>query len=768
MDINLYNATLKLLKQNLAILHEYTLRDINNQFALIKDMAGFNASHAAIGKELVNSEIWTKKDIETAYRLVNFYKKQLSITHLTDLLPSLDEILNNVPEELNKSIRRILTVDKGTGNDFVFQFSYDNALINKLKNEVLTRYYDVMTKTWRVRNINTEKVKNIAKFCSENDFLITPSAQFLLDSFNSTDNNVSEIKAPTINGNISLIDYFQQGKAIFVTFNFSHEILEKIHDINVPKKFVTIYSVKGWVFKLSNLEELEGNFNKNSYSTFINKIRKISSEHNLIISEEVLKLFEEHYNDNDVNIFKQPDITLDASLIERVLRPFQEIGVKFILERKNVLLGDTVGTGKTIQAIASIVNSKVQKSLIIVPNTLKYNWNNEWAMTSLNHFVTMIQSKDKAEKINWDSDVIIINYDLITKHFDKLASLPFEFIVLDESHYIKNEKSLRTKAIIKLINIVKPEYRLLMSGTPITNRPKELVPQLKAINQFKKFATKDIYFLKRYCGAVQTSFGLNSDGATNLDELYQKLIQTCYLRRETEQVLKDLPEKQRNICYIDIDNRSEYNHAESDLMNYLKEWKSYDNKKLGKVQQAEHLVKIEHLKQILAKGKLKQSIQWIKDFLETGEKLVVFIHHKEIAQALKEEFPEALCILGGSSLIDKNDAVNEFQNNPDKKLIICSKTGKEGLTLTASSNLLFIELWWTPTDHDQAEGRIYRISQKNNCNFYYILGKDTIEETDIYPLIESKRAIFNQVARGMAEDDMQVDIMDELIKKWMV
>jgi SWI/SNF-related matrix-associated actin-dependent regulator 1 of chromatin subfamily A len=231
-----------------------------------------------------------------------------------------------------------------------------------------------------------------------------------------------------------------------------------------------------------------------------------------------------------------------------------------------------------------------------------------------------------------------------------------------------------------------------------------------------------------------------------------------YLRREKEQVLKELPDKTRSTILFDINNRSEYDRAYNDIRQYIYETKE---KKISAY--AEALIKIETLKQLIAKGKLEQSIEWIENFIEQ-EKLVLFVHHKEIVKDLKEYFPEALTITGDDDIVAKDQAVQEFQNNNNAKLIICSiKSASVGLTLTASSNVAFLELAWTPADHDQAEDRCHRIGQKNHVNIYYLLANNTIEDQMIMPLIEKKRNIFNQVVRGV-EVSGNGDLLRDLIE----
>lgn len=427
---------------------------------------------------------------------------------------------------------------------------------------------------------------------------------------------------------------------------------------------------------------------------------------------------------------------------------------------KLYITDDFIVTHNTFQTLGAIDFNGSLPALVVCPNTLKYNWDLEVEKFISTRSSFVISAKDKT--IPEGKDIYIINYDIVGKKLDLLKEIPFKFIACDEAHYIKNDKTARYKAIVDLIETLDIEYRVLLSGTCITNRPKELVPQLKALGVLHKMVNKDWDFYLRYCNAYRTDFGWDLSGASNTQELHQKLTKYCYFRREKEEVLKDLPEKQRNNVYLEIDNLKEYNKALVDLISYLSELKK-EEVTIG----AQHLVQIEVLKQLVAKGKLEAVKTWINDFVENDEKLIVFAHHKEIISSLKESYPDALCIDGSTSTEDRQKAVTEFQTNLSKKLIFCSiKSASVGLTLTASSNVAFIELPWTPGDLDQAEDRAHRIGQKNNVNIYYLLGKNTIEDLKIMPLIEKKRAVFNAVARGqeVKQKDLQTSMLSELVK----
>ena len=164
---------------------------------------------------------------------------------------------------------------------------------------------------------------------------------------------------------------------------------------------------------------------------------------------------------------------------------------------------------------------------------------------------------------------------------------------------------------------------------------------------------------------------------------------------------------------------------------------------------ARRLVEIEALKMTAARGKLGAVVRWAEDFLESGEKLVLFGWHREIVDALAERFG-APKITGDATAEDRQAAVDGFQGDPDTRLLVANvRAGGVGLTLTAASNVAFCELGWTPAEHDQAEDRCHRLGQKDSVNAWYLLAEDTIESR-IYALIEKKRRVVGAATEGTA------------------
>jgi len=429
--------------------------------------------------------------------------------------------------------------------------------------------------------------------------------------------------------------------------------------------------------------------------------------------------------------------------IKRTLFPYQAEGVDFI-ERVggNGLIADEMGLGKTIQALAYLqLHPELRPALIVVPASLKRNWQREIEMTMSTACESQLLNGKKNYQLK--GDIFIINFDIVADWAVYLSKINVKIMIVDEIHKIKNNKAKRTKAVKWLKKRI-PQF-IGLSGTPITNRPVEFYNAIEMINpdlfgNFWKFG-------QRYCDAKNTGFGWDFSGATNTDELHKLLTQSIMIRRLKKDVLKDLPDKIRSYVPIELTNSTEYNRARKDFLKYVEETKSFEAAE--KAAEAETLTMINTLRQLAVEGKMKQLIEWIKEFLETDEKLVLFAVHKATIDLVMQEFGElAVKIDGSVSNVNRDEAVQQFQNNPKIKLFVGNiQAAGVGLTLTASSNVAFMELPWTPGELLQAEDRCHRIGQKNAVNVYYLLAAGTIEE-DMAKLLDSKRMVLDSVLDG--------------------
>jgi SWI/SNF-related matrix-associated actin-dependent regulator of chromatin subfamily A-like protein 1 len=438
--------------------------------------------------------------------------------------------------------------------------------------------------------------------------------------------------------------------------------------------------------------------------------------------------------------------------------PYQSKGIAFI-ENKNgrALVADEQGTGKTLEALGYLqLHLKLRPAIIIVPASLKLNWEREAEHWLPNPRVEIL-SGTKPWKIT--GEIIIINYDIISGWKETIKALKPQVLILDECHLIKNNSAQRTKAVKQIAKGI--PHVIGLSGTPILNRPIEIYNALKLINPEVVGSLWD--YGKKYCGLHHNGYGWDFNGASHTTELHKLLIESVMIRRLKSEVLADLPEMMHSFVPIELDNRKEYQSAEQDFISFVQRTKG--SEAAEKANNAATLVEIEGLKQLAVKGKMKQVIDWINNFLEADGKLVVFAVHKFVIDQLMDAFKGISVKIDGSvSMVDRQKAVDAFQTDPKIKLFVGNiQAAGVGITLTAASSLVFIELGWSPSVMDQAAARIHRISQKFSVMIYYLLAVDTIEEK-IAKLLDKKRKTVDAVMDGIETD--QKSLLSELMKEY--
>jgi len=452
------------------------------------------------------------------------------------------------------------------------------------------------------------------------------------------------------------------------------------------------------------------------------------------------------------------DAALHVAGLGGELKPFQRAGVSYLLERRRAFLADEQGLGKTIEALAAIEAAGAYPAVVVCPASLKLNW-----LRELEHWLGQRSARalsgngGGADAEAPAADITVVNYDIVAARLDELSALRPRALVLDESHYCKNAAAKRTQAVQRLSHAVPRDGLVLaLSGTPVTNRPAELISQLRILGRLEDFGS----------GA---RFGQRFRGADAHLRLHWHLRARCFVRRLKVDVLPQLPAKTRAIVPVELDNETEYRLAERDLVAWLRS-QPLDlgelDAKVAAALRAERLVRCNALKLLAARGKLHAALAWIHDFCRSGERLVVFARHQEVQRAVLARFPHALHILGQDSPVARDAALRAFQApeaREDNQLIVCSiEVAGHGLTLTRASSVAFLELDWTPAKHDQAEDRCHRIGQQDAVNAYYLLAADTIDET-ISALLERKRAVIGAVTDGRQEDEQGV--LDALVRE---
>jgi len=343
----------------------------------------------------------------------------------------------------------------------------------------------------------------------------------------------------------------------------------------------------------------------------------------------------------------------------------------------------------------------------------------------------------------------IISYDLVCKKQKELQQKNYQFIILDESHCIKDFKSARTKAVEPLLKASK--YLVLLSGTPALSRPIELFPQISALDP--KLFRWVSEFGNRYCEGKIKRFGDKEipdySGSSHMLELSLLLSERCMIRRLKAEVLQELPTKQRVAIILDpagVDSKTKT----------MKEKKQEAERK--DINGSERHGFILQWFNSTAEAKLKAVKDYIKELLNTtNEKFLLFAHHKVMLSALAGVISDAgvgyIFIDGSVSSESRKEQVDRFQTHDNVRVAVLSITAANaGITLTAANLVVFAELFWNPGVLTQAEDRAHRIGQTDSVTVQYLVARDTADDV-LWRNIQSKLNVLNKA--GLSKDNFE-------------
>ena len=442
------------------------------------------------------------------------------------------------------------------------------------------------------------------------------------------------------------------------------------------------------------------------------------------------------------------------------IREYQRTAIEYISNHKHTFLADPVGTGKTVETLGTLQYLKGYPALIVMPSVAIRQWQNEidkWLGKRRSYTILHTDNKN----IDFKADIILTTYDMTKKYLMELKQIPFKALILDESHYVKGKKTQRFNAISEIAK--DKEITVLISATPL-DRPSDLIAQLEIMGTFKSLFQSQKYYIDKYCEG-------NITGASNVSELKDILRANCMIARDKKEIMPELPDTTRIPFTVPLSER--YAELYSKTLDDISEWyyeKSRHNlisqivdgnltpaqlmaieaqavKNAGRKPsiQAEALVRLNALRQISGIGKLETIKEWIDNFKETGEKLVIFLYHKPVMAKLLSIYPSSAFINGNLSAENKGKQILKFWHDKDTQFIICAiKASGVSIDLQNASNALFVEMWWTAMAHIQCEGRLARHGQKNAMNMYYAIAEDNLPEKTsidrrIYDIVEEKR-----------------------------
>ena len=471
-----------------------------------------------------------------------------------------------------------------------------------------------------------------------------------------------------------------------------------------------------------------------------------------------------------------PELTIPHNMLVQPY-DYQKEGIAYALQKKRCIMGDEPGLGKTAQAIGTLTASGAFPALVICPASLKVNWQREFKkfggvdaviLDDNNRGVWQNLLTMKRQDGKPMCQVIITNYESLKKFFvrrllrqERFTMKSIEFddrvrlfrsVVIDESHKCKSNKTQQSKFVQGIAE--GKEFVLELTGTPVVNNNEDLVQQLRIMDRLNDFGGYQ-KFVGRYCQ------GLNK--SSHVKELNLRLRNMCFFRRQKKDVLTQLPDKTRSYLVTEISNRKEYTDAEKDIIKYLRNYQNADDEKLQRAIRGDIMVRMNILKQVSARGKIESATDIIHNTIDGGQKLIVFCFFKEVVAALKREFPKAVTVTGDDNDKQKQYSVDKFQQDEACKLIILNyRSGGTGLTLTAASNVLFVEFPYTYADCCQAEDRAHRNGQKNAVTCTYLLGQNTIDEY-MYNLIQTKKNIANGVTGTVDDVEEKISQSDMML-----
>jgi SNF2 family DNA or RNA helicase len=401
-----------------------------------------------------------------------------------------------------------------------------------------------------------------------------------------------------------------------------------------------------------------------------------------------------------------------------------------------VLVANAPGTGKSPTSLVCITGDreKLTPTIVVCPASVVTNWCREakkWVPGAVIHAITDLTSKMPTRKV----EVFVISWALLAERYLDLAAVKPRFLIADECHYVKGgEETLRGQAFSILAR--RTPHMILLSGTPLVNRPAELE-------------------------TIKSLFGTG---------------EVPMIRRLLEDVLPEIPPKSRSILRVQMrpKDAADYAKAQKEFAEWLEEELS---RRLSagearaaaeRALAAEALTKTGYLRRLVGLAKIPAAIDWISKAVRVGEPVVVFCEHQEVVSRLQRFLTKQrirhVTIDGGTGRKQRQAAIDAFQNGLCP-VFIGTKAAKEGITLTRGRNLLFVERYFTSADEEQAEDRIRRYGQAHPTTVWFLHANDTLDDR-LQEIIDTKRKLVSEHIGSAHVEETEEDAVLELIAAW--
>lgn len=428
-------------------------------------------------------------------------------------------------------------------------------------------------------------------------------------------------------------------------------------------------------------------------------------------------------------------ITKGLSISKKILTDYQVRGVQFAYNMQRSIIADEMGVGKTLQALYLIRKTCTESRLFIVvcPSILCSGWLKKCREIDPSYTVIALNgSKDKNLSNLSGVNGIILSYSNTFRNnvIETLLKLKIRTLILDESHYIKNRKSKRTKAVLKLCR--RSRFLLLLSGTPLT-KPLDMYTQLHALQpqlfpSFFKYNLIDrCSFVGRYCNPCNesTKHGSvwNMNGNSRVVE-FRYILSKFVLRRTKISTLNKLPKKIRYEYRVSNKNKN-------DSSNFLS-YGSGNNKAFMERFRETSRNKLELVQPVLK--------NLISHYKKLSRSVIIFAHHKIMLEKLK-----CICVDEPTFVIDgltnrktRDTYIEQFQATKNFEIMLLSiQAAATGLTLTKASVVIFTEILFGPDTMLQAEDRCHRLGQITDVDIIYIVLDNSTDDHN-WKLIKNK------------------------------
>lgn len=463
----------------------------------------------------------------------------------------------------------------------------------------------------------------------------------------------------------------------------------------------------------------------------------------------------------------ESDKLFDITLLKSSLRPYQEIGIKWLwflyVNNLSGLLCDEMGLGKTHQSMALIAalfkENNQAKFLVVCPTSVIYHW--EELLKKFLPSIKVYVHHGIVRNIEMFSscDLILTSYGIVRSERENFKKLKFELTIFDEIQIAKNATSLTHRAL-KDINA---DMRLGLTGTPIENYLRELKAIFDII--LPSYLPSEAAFKEFFVNPIEKENDLERR------QLLKKLINPFILRRKKKDVLKDLPEKIEEIAYTDLSQEQKLMYNEiitKSKETILKDLKN-DKQPVPYVHIFSLLAK---LKQVCdhpsliykdidryeehSSGKFDLFKELLDEAKESLQKIVVFSQYinmiKIIEDYLKKNSIGYALITGVTK--KRKEEIKKFQEDPNCLVFVASLLAAGvGIDLTAGTVVIHYDRWWNPAKENQATDRVHRIGQNRGVQVFKLVTKDTIEER-IHKIIERKQSLI--------EETIGVDEIDQI------